>query len=223
VLYVFGLALTIGTAVATFEIARFFNLGLVGSTVPALFLLVEAFYPFIYNFVFPYSYAAALAAFLGLACLYFALRHASSLRTLHLGLAALLGGLVILTKQEIGFACLVLLGFEIAASYLLRRSMSELLRNIAVCFAGLLPALAGYAGFIWKLSAKMIFFENWISTPGTYFMRTFAKITMPLQGFRFVPSELLEAMEFTLLVVCPVYNFTEQPPSFPPWAGWIPV
>ena len=201
VLYVFGLALTIGTAVVTFEIARLFNLGIVGSTVPALFLLVESFYPFIYNFVFPYSYAAALAAFLGLACLYFVMRHASSLRTLHLGLAALLGGLVILTKQEIGFACLVLLGFEIAASYLLRRSMSESLRNIAVCFAGLLPALAGYAWFVWKLSAKVIFFENWISTPGTYFMRTFAKITMPLQGFRFVPSELLEAMEFTLLGV----------------------
>ena len=201
VLYVFGLALTIGTAVVTFEIARLFNLGIVGSTVPALFLLVESFYPFIYNFVFPYSYAAALAAFLGLACLYFVMRHASSLRTLHLGLAALLGGLVILTKQEIGFACLVLLGFEIAASYLLRRSMSESLRNIAVCFAGLLPALAGYAWFVWKLSAKVIFFENWISTPGTYFMRTFAKITMSLQGFRFVPSELLEAMEFTLLGV----------------------
>jgi len=44
-----------------------------------------------------------------------------------------------------------------------------------------------------ETSAKVIFFENWISTPGTYFMRTFAKITMPLQGFRFVPSELLEA------------------------------
>jgi len=54
--------------------------------------------------------------------------------------------------------------FEIAASYLLRRSMSESLRNIAVCFAGLLPALAGYAWFVWKLSAKVIFFENWIST-----------------------------------------------------------
>ena len=201
VLYVFGLALTIGTALVTFEIARFFNLGLVGSTVPALFFLVEAFYPFIRNFIFPYSYAAALGAFLGLACLYFAMRHASSLRTLHLGLAALLGGLVILTKQEVGFACLVLLGFEIAASYLLRRSVPELLRNIAVCFAGLLPAFAGYGWFVWKLSAKVIFFENWISTPGTYFMRTFGKITMPEQGFRFVPSELLEAMEFTLLGV----------------------
>ena len=29
--------------------------------------------------------------------------------------------------------------------------------------------------------------------------------------------------QVVLLVVCPVYNFTEQPPSFPPWAGWIPV
>src|SRR5260370_37373117 len=98
VLYIFGLALTIGTALLTFETARFFNLGLVGSTVPALFFLVEAFYPFIRNFIFPYSYAAALGAFLGLACRYFTMRHASSLRTLHLGLAALLGGLVILTK-----------------------------------------------------------------------------------------------------------------------------
>src|ERR1700741_4226623 len=26
-----------------------------------------------------------------------------------------------------------------------------------------------------------------------------------------------------LLVVCPVYNFTEQPASFSPWAGWIRV
>jgi len=25
------------------------------------------------------------------------------------------------------------------------------------------------------------------------------------------------------LVVCPVYNFTDQPPSFSPWAGWIRV
>ena len=27
----------------------------------------------------------------------------------------------------------------------------------------------------------------------------------------------------TLLVVCPAYNFTEQPASFSPWAGWIRV
>jgi hypothetical protein len=199
VLYVFGLTLTIGSALLTFEVARRFQLGLVGSTVPALFFLVEAFYPFIRNFVFPYSYAAALGAFLGMACLYFIMRHVSSMRALHLGSAAALAGLVILTKQEFGFACLALLGFEIAACYLIRPSARELGRNIALCFAGLSPALAGYGWFVWKLSAKAIFFENWISTPGTYFMRTFAKLTLPEQGFRFVPSELLETAEFTVL------------------------
>jgi hypothetical protein len=201
VLYVFGLALTIGTALVTFEIARRFRMGIVGSTVPSLFFLFEAFYPSIRNFVFPYSYAASLAAFLGLACLYFVLRHASSMRVLDLGLAALLGSLVILTKQEFGVACLALLGFQVAACYWMRRSSSDLLRNIAVCFAGLLPAVAGYGWFVWKLSARLIFFENWISTPGTYFMRTFGKITIPAQGLRFIPSELLVCTEYTLLAV----------------------
>lgn len=68
VLFTLGLTLTIGTALVTFEIARQFNLGLVTSMVPSLFFLVEAFYPFIRNFVFPYSYAASLASFLGMAC-----------------------------------------------------------------------------------------------------------------------------------------------------------
>ncbi|HXP80616.1 MAG TPA: hypothetical protein VN976_11980 [Verrucomicrobiae bacterium] len=201
VLYVFGLALTIGTALVTFEIARRFRMGLVGSTVPSLFFLFEAFYPSIRNFVYPYSYAASLAAFLGLACLYFVLRHASGMRALDLGLAAVLGSLVILTKQEFGVACLALLGFEIAACYWNRRSSSDLIRDIAACFAGLLPAVAGYGWFVWKLSARLIFFENWISTPGTYFMRTFGKITIPAQGLRFVPSELLICTEYTLLAV----------------------
>ena len=182
VLYVFGLTLTMGTALVTFEITRRFGLGPVGSAVPSLFFLVEAFYPFIFNFVFPYSYAASLAAFLGMACLYFVMRHAASARALHLGIAAVLACLVVLTKQEFGVACLALLAFEVAASYLLGRSASRLFRNIAVCLAGLLPSLAVYGWFVWKLSAKVLFIENWISTPGTYFMRTFSKITLWLSG-----------------------------------------
>ena len=201
VLYYFGFALTLGCALLTFEIARRFNLGILGSAVPALFFLVEAYYPFVRNFIFPYSYAAALGSFLGLVCLYFVVRHAYSMHATHLALAAVSAGLVILTKQEIGVACLAILGFEVAACYLIRRSAPEALQNIAICCAGLLPAVAGYGWFVWKLSARTIFFDNWISTPGTYFMRTFSKITMPDQGFRFVPSELLEASEFTVLGV----------------------
>jgi hypothetical protein len=199
VLYVFGLTLTIGTALVTFETARRFRLGIVGSAVPPLFFLIEAFYPFIRNFVFPYSYAASLGAFLGMCCLYFVMRHASGMRTLDLGLATVLGSLAILTKQEFGMACLAALLFEIVVCYWIRRSSAELLRNSAVLLAGLLPAVAGYGWFVWKLSARFIFFENWISTPGTYFMRTFGKITIPREGLRFVPSELLQSAEYTLL------------------------
>src|SRR5258708_5058328 len=71
VLFIFGLTLTIGAALVTFEIARQFHLGLVTSMVPSLFFLVEAFYPFIGIFVVPYSYASSLPSFLGLACFYF--------------------------------------------------------------------------------------------------------------------------------------------------------
>jgi hypothetical protein len=201
VLYVFGFVLTIVSALLTFEIARRFKLGMVGSMVPVLFFLVEAFYPFIRNFIFPYSYAAALGAVLGLACLYFVVSHAAGMRTSDLAAAAVMCGLVILTKQEIGFACLAMLSVEVVASCLVRRSVSELLGDVAVCFAGLLPAVAGYGWFVWKLSARTIFFDNWISTPGTYFMRTFSKITLPDQGFRFVPAELLQAVEYTVLGV----------------------
>ena len=201
VLYVFGLALTIGTALVTFEIAKQFKLGRVGSLVPSLFFLVEAFYPFIRNFVFPYSYAASVGAFVGAACLHFVIRHAVSMRRFHLVLAALLASLAILAKQEFGVACLAILGFEIAAVTLIRRSPRELWRDITACFAGLAPALAVYGWFAWKVSVRGLFSDNWISMPGTYFMRTFGKTLMAGQGLRFVPAELLEVTEYTILAL----------------------
>lgn len=201
VLYLFGLALTIGSALLIFEISRQFDLGLPACIVSSIFFLSEAFYPFIFNFVFPYSYAASLGSFLGLTCLYFMIRHASGMRRMHLGLAALFAALALLTKQEIGFACSVLLAVEVAASYLIHRSPRELGQNLVVCSAGLSPALTGYGWFTWKLSAKLIYFENWISTPGTYFMRTFGKHMMASQGFRLVAAELVFIYIMTLLAM----------------------
>src|SRR6266852_7642784 len=93
VLYGFGLLLTIASALVTFEIARRFRLPLPASLVPSLFFLLESYFPFIFNFIFPYSYAATLGSFLGLACLYFVLKHASRMRTLVFGFAALLASL----------------------------------------------------------------------------------------------------------------------------------
>ncbi len=199
VLYSFGLTMAIGSALFMFEITRRFGLGLVGSAVPSAFFLVESFYPTIRNFVYPYSYASSLAAFLGVACLYYVMRYTIDGRAADLLYASLLTGLVVLTKQEFGVSCLALVGFGVAARYWNRRSSAELWRNLGIFFAGLLPAVAGYGWLVWKTSVRLIFFENWISTPGTYFMRTYAKITIPQQGLRFVPKELLLANEYTAL------------------------
>ena len=201
VLYIFGLALTVGTALITFEVARQFNLGRVGSAVPSLFFLVEAFYPFIRNFIFPYSYAASLGAFLGLTCLYFVIRYASDMRPLHLGLAAVFAGLASLSKQEFGLACIVLLPFVLVIANWTRRSWPEILRNTALCLAALTPALAVYAWFISRLSLRGLLLENFTSTPGSYFMRSVGKQFMADQGLRFVPSELLEVAEYAAVAM----------------------
>jgi hypothetical protein len=191
VLYVFGLGLTIGSALLLYEIARLFDLGPLVSAVPSLFFLSEAFYPFIFNFVFPYSYAAALAVFLGLVCLYLVMRPGPGIRPMQLGIAALFAALVVLTKQEFGLTCLMLLAFDVAVTFLIRRSVRQLIQNIVVCCAGLSPAVAVYGWFTWKLSAKLIYFDNWIATPGTYFMRTFGLHMMAINGFRFGPKEVI--------------------------------
>lgn len=199
VLYGLGLSLAIGLALTTFEIGRRLKLGVIASLVTPLFFLAEAFHPFIFNFPFPYSYAADLGSFLGLACLYFVLRHCSGRQARDLVCAALLASLTLLTKQEIGCACLALLAFEISAIYFLNRSKSGLLKNAGLASISLVPPAAVYGWFVWKTSAKALFFENWIQTPGSYFMRTFAKKTMADQGFRLDPHELIWFAEFLVL------------------------
>jgi hypothetical protein len=199
VLYGFGLTLAIGLALTTFEIGRQLRLGVIASLVTPLFFLAEAFHPFIFNFIFPYSYAACLGSFLGAACLYFVLRHSSTGSMQHLIYAALLASSVLLTKQEIGVACLVLLSFALLGFYILHRSKTELVKNALLYVAGLVPAAVVYAWFVWKVSVRGLFVENWIQTPGTYFMRTLGHKGMADQGFRFDPSELTWFAEFAVL------------------------
>jgi len=201
VLYLFGLALTIGAALATFEIARRFNLGIIGSSVAPLFFLAEAFYPFIRNSIFPYTYAAPLGAFLGLLCLFFLIKHAASGRTHAMSLAVVFASVAILTKAEFGLACLIVIACEITAAYMIRRSPREVFRALALCVAAFAPALAIYGWFVSKVSARSLFLENWALIPGSYFMRSVGKRFMADQGFRFVPAELLEATEYAVLAM----------------------
>lgn len=198
-LYGLGMALTVGTALFTFELARQFRLPVVAGAAPALLFLAEAFHPSIFNFVFPYSYAASLGSFLGSGCLYFVIRHAFGGLRRHLGIAAVLAGLAALTKQEFGLACVLLVSWEVVGEHVAQRSWGESWRNVLACLGGVAPAVASYAWFVGKVSAKTIFMDNWSSTPGTYFMRTFGKHVVAEQGLRLAPSELIEGAGFAAL------------------------
>jgi hypothetical protein len=189
VLYVIGMILVISSALLLFEIGRNFELVLPAAMAPAIFFLAESFHPSIFNFVFPYSYTATMAAFFGLACLFFTIKHAITGRLRWLLFAALCTSLALLTKQEFGIACLAVLGFEAIASSFARHSWRELTRNCFTCAAGLVPTLLAYGFLIWKVSAKTIFIDNWVMTPGTYTMRTIGHYRMALEGTRFGLSE----------------------------------
>ena len=189
VLYVLGLILAISAALLLFEIGRNFQLVLPAAMAPALFFLAESFRPSIFNFIFPYSYAASMGVVFGLACLYFTVRHAISGRLRWLLLAALCTSLALLTKQEFGLACLGLLGFEAIAPCLNFCSWRAVIGNGLACVAGLLPTLLGYGYLVSKVSVKAIFIDNWVMTPGTYTMRTISHRTMAGEGIRFGVNE----------------------------------
>jgi hypothetical protein len=199
VLYAFGLTLAVGSALTIFEIGRRLNLGIIASLVSPFVLLSQAFHPFIFNLIFPYSYAATLGCFLGLACLHLALLYAKSRCGSHLIGAALLASLAALTKLEFGLACLVLLGFAVSAIYFIDRSKVTLAKNALVFSTCLIPAAAIYAWFVGKTSLRALFFENWTAVPGSYFMRTYGKYMMAHQGLGFAPSEALDFAEVIVL------------------------
>ncbi|MGA9724143.1 MAG: hypothetical protein WBQ86_16910 [Candidatus Binatus sp.] len=189
VLWVIGMILVISSALLLFEIGRNFELVLPAAMAPAIFFLAESFPPSIFSFVFPYSYTASMAAFFGLACLFFTIKHAITGRLRWLLFAALCTSLALLTKQEFGLACLAVLGFEAVASSFARHSWRELTRNCFTCAAGLAPTVLVYGFLVWKISAKTIFIDNWVMTPGTYTMRTMGQYTMARQGVRFGLNE----------------------------------
>jgi hypothetical protein len=189
VLYTIGMILVISSALLLFEIGRNFELILPAAMTPALFFLAESFRPSIFNFIFPYTYSATMAAFFGLACLLFTVKHAITGRLRWLSFAALCTSLALLTKQELGIACLTVLGFETIAPCLSRYSWRELIANGFASAVGLVPALFGYGFMIWKVSARTLFIDNWVMTPGTYTMRTIGRYRREIEGFRFGLNE----------------------------------
>jgi hypothetical protein len=198
VLYLSGLAITLGFALMLFELSKRFLLP-AGAALVAFGYLMQAFIPGEFNYVLPYAYAAAYGSFFGLVFLYFLVRHIRRETGPNLLLAALAAGLALLAKQEFGAACWLVLVVALLGNYWGHRSPRSLGEEALRCIPGLAVFLLGFGWFVWRLSLRFVVFENFQSTPGSYFMRTYGAKWVADRGLRFVPSEILNTMGIALL------------------------
>lgn len=187
VLYAFGLLLTITSALVLFEIGILLEEARVGLATAVIFVL-QGFSASIFNYIFPYAYAAAMGLTLTLLCAWFALSVLVGRRET-LVFAGIAAGLALLCKQEFGAACYVFLAFTIVVEAILEGSVGSLLRRVWQLSPGVALCLLIYGWFFIKLTPSFILFKNWTEFPGTYGSKVYAAQWHARQGLRFIPSE----------------------------------
>ncbi|HZO82831.1 MAG TPA: hypothetical protein VFB33_14135 [Candidatus Binataceae bacterium] len=182
VFYLFGLTLAIGSALTLGEIGATLESRTVGM-IAGLALILQGFRPTMFNYIFPYSYAAMLGFFLSLLCAWLLVQHVLSQRWSALLLAGMAAGLAMLSKQEYGAASYVMLGFVVLAEGLRQRSVRRLMWGVVACLPGVLVCGVIYGWFFWHLGFHFILFDNWQFVPGSYFMSTYgSKMHVMLGG-----------------------------------------
>lgn len=187
VLYFFGLTLTIGCALALYELGTMLAGRAIGLTA-AVALLLEGFQPGVFNYVFPWSYAGSLGLLLSLLCVCFTLRRILGRSGHNLMFAGLTAGLALLCKQEFGGSCYILLAFVLSMETVQQRSPLALLYGICKCVPGLLLNVVIYGWLFWMLTPSFVF-DNWFGS-NRYFIRTYGTHLYAAAGLRFVPLEL---------------------------------
>jgi hypothetical protein len=189
VFYLFGLTVTLASALFLFELGRMLA-GVAIGTAAALALILQGFEPWAFNFIFPYAYAATLGLAFGLLCVLLTLKYVSNGSGGHLALASLAAGLALLCKQEVGISCFTMLALTIALEALLRNSFRLLLIRIAQCSPGATLSTIVYGYFFSKLTTAFVL-ENWLGPPGPYFAAKYGKTLYAGFGMRLAPLEII--------------------------------
>src|SRR5277367_583100 len=177
----------------------------------ALALLFVGFAPDAFNYVFPYSYAATLGLLLSLLCALFTVRHLLDRQGYNLMLAGLAASLTLLSKQEFGAACYLMLAFVVVVEAVLQRSMRPLLRGIAACAPSVVLWVAILGWFFWTLTPAFMVDANWIGMPGTYSTWTYGGHLYSLVGQRFIPREMVALTMLAIVCLMPWFFLAKAP------------
>jgi len=198
--FILGLTIAVGCALLLLEIGTMLEGRSAGLTA-ALALLFVGFAPKLSNYVFPYSYGATIGVLLSLLCALFTIRHLLDRGRYNLLIAGMAASLALLSKQEFGVACYLMLAFVIVADAVLQRSMRPLLHGITACTPGVALWLAVYGWFFWTLTPAFMVDANWVGLPGT-FGQIYIGHLYALMGQRFIPREI------ALLIMCAAFSLT---------------
>jgi hypothetical protein len=190
VLYALGLALTISCALVLFEIGAIVEGRAVGLTA-ALVLLLQAFQPSYFDYIFPYTYSSPMGLLFALLFLFLVLRNVLGRPGQNLLLAGMMAALALLTRQEMGIACYLSIAFFLVTQTVVCRSLRASLGDAVVFLPGLVVAVAIYGCFFWKVTPSAILYANWHYTPRSYAWRNYATAYSYAIGLRFGPIETL--------------------------------
>jgi hypothetical protein len=198
--YVLGLGTTLIAALLVLSLSRRF-VPMPPALVVAFFFLLQGARPELFNYFFPYSYAALIGQLLGLTCLYLCITLSPDERGPRVVLAGVTAGLALLCKPEFGAACFAVLGAALLLRALKLRSIWALGLDALACAPGVLLCVLVYGWFFWRLSARFILIDNFESMPGSYFMQTFGPAWVRRSGLRFEPWEIFDTLRIDLMVL----------------------
>ncbi len=152
--------------------------------------LVPGFQSWLFNSIAPYSCAATFGALFCLLTLLFLLRYLENAAAPNLSLAGMFAALAVVTKLEMAIPCVV----GLTAAIFLKRDEQGCWRRLKRDVPALLPGLAIVCGIYgWLIHAYGLDFlihANWMSFPGSYFMRRFGADWISQSGLRFIPGEV---------------------------------
>ncbi|HYL57281.1 MAG TPA: glycosyltransferase family 39 protein [Candidatus Acidoferrales bacterium] len=191
--YIFGLVCTLTIAYLAYSIARSV-LPPAASLAVSIVCLTQGFSQFIFNYIFPYSYAAVAGLLLGLATLYFLLAFLDTGSRRKLAIASLVAGLTLISKQEFGAVAFLAVGFAVLLDFVASPAAARLLRHAGVVMLGLLVPALTYGWLFWRLTPDFILRENFALSATSPFMRTLGPRWIAQHGFRFVPREMISTL-----------------------------
>ena len=195
VLYFSGLSIILGIAFLLFSLSRHVLPNIAAFLVTTCFLM-QAFLPGLFNYVLPYAYATSLGLLFSLVFLLFFVKYFANRSWEYLLVAGLGAGFALLSKQEFGAACYLILGFWAIVDGCHRHRRKALAAALLFVAPGVLVNAAVYGWFTWKLSPSFLFREN-IHTPFSHYMSAIGYQWIERQGMRFGAGEILANLIIT--------------------------